>query len=73
MKRTTALLLTLGMLLSLVLTACGSRDAGTGDGSGDTNENGEKVITTSIYWDYQDLDPATFAHKQPNGIVSSIY
>ena len=33
----------------------------------------EKVIKTSLYWDYFDLDPAIFAHKQPNAIVTSIY
>lgn len=73
MKKTTVLLLTLCMLLSLALTACGSKETNTDDGSNTANEGGEKVITTSIYWDYQDLDPATFAHKQPNGIVTSIY
>ncbi|MGI6684934.1 MAG: ABC transporter substrate-binding protein [Bacillota bacterium] len=78
MKRYVFLVLVL-MLVSALLSGCGG-NAGSdpsGDAQGEKEpvaaEPEEKVIYTSIYWDYWSLDPAIFAHKQPNALVTGIY
>ncbi len=79
-------LLAVTMTAAMVLTGCGgssSADSQAKEEAESSTEQkeeqetkdskDEKVVTTSLYWDYYDLDPATFAHKQPNAIVTSIY
>lgn len=78
-----SLLLSAAIVFSLALTGCrGSGNETAGESGGAASETSataepgggeEKVIKTSLYWDYYDLDPATFAHKQPNAIVTGIY
>lgn len=66
MKRYPAVTLILMMMLTAVLLVSGCNP------STPPAEN-EKVIYTSIYWDYWVLDPALFTHKQPNALVNGIY
>ena len=78
-------ILSIVLLLSICASGCKgettptANPAASGSAPGTSaatvsTENGEeKVIKTSIYWDYWVLDPALFAHKQPNAIVTGIY
>ena len=77
-----AWLMAMVLVVSTALTGCGGGSEETQASGGGTqttaaaeekSSDEEVVVKTSIYWDYYDLDPAIFAHKQPNAIVTGIY